>query len=167
MKPMGASDAALLRELVEKRQMLLCEAMRIVGARDLAEDVVQDTILRCLAPERPVRAVSRPGAYARAMVRHMALDHLRRQGRQQADPYEDTAAGDLSGEMKLAARQELGQVARALARLPPRTRDSFLRHRLSAVQQKQIAEELAVSRTLVNFMIRDADAACRAALGGS
>ena len=48
--------------------------------------------------------------------------------------------------------------------LPKRTHDAFIRHRIEGVPQKDIAEELGVSRTLVNFMIKDAHRYCEQSL---
>jgi RNA polymerase sigma-70 factor (ECF subfamily) len=50
----------------------------------------------------------------------------------------------------------LKQIDIALAKLPARTRYVFEQHRIHGVSQKQIAKELGVSNTLVNFMVRDA-----------
>ena len=42
----------LLHHLTDEREMLLCDAMRIIGSRDRAEDVVQDAAVRCLNSTR-------------------------------------------------------------------------------------------------------------------
>ncbi|WP_368856156.1 sigma factor-like helix-turn-helix DNA-binding protein, partial [Klebsiella pneumoniae] len=47
---------------------------------------------------------------------------------------------------------------------PKRTHDAFIRLRIEGVPQKDIAEELGVSRTLVNFMIKDAHRYCEQSL---
>ncbi len=55
----------------------------------------------------------------------------------------------------------LEHIADALTELPKRTRYAFEMYRLHGVPQKDIAKELGVSPTLVNFMIRDALVHCR------
>ena len=62
-------------------------------------------------------------------------------------------------------RQTLGKVDRALAQLPKRARYAFLMYRVHGKPQKDIATELGVSPTLVNFMIRDASVHCRKFVG--
>ena len=59
----------------------------------------------------------------------------------------------------------LENIADALTELPTRTRYAFEMYRLHGVQQKDIAKELGVSPTLVNFMIRDALIHCRKVSG--
>ena len=59
------------------------------------------------------------------------------------------------------SRQYLSMIGRALEGLPARTRRAFELYRLSGLTQREIAAELNISTTLVNFMIRDALACCR------
>ena len=59
----------------------------------------------------------------------------------------------------------LEHIADALTELPSRTRYAFEMYRLHGVPQKDIAKELGVSPTLVNFMIRDALVHCRKVSG--
>ena len=59
----------------------------------------------------------------------------------------------------------LEHIETALNDLPSRTRYAFEMYRLHGVQQKDIAKELGVSPTLVNFMIRDALVHCRKVSG--
>ena len=59
----------------------------------------------------------------------------------------------------------LERIAVALTELPNRTRYAFEMYRLHGVQQKDIAKQLGVSPTLVNFMIRDALVHCRRVSG--
>jgi DNA-directed RNA polymerase specialized sigma24 family protein len=59
------------------------------------------------------------------------------------------------------SKVSLNLVSSALSELPERTRYAFERHRVYGLAQKEVAKELGVSNTLVNFMIRDALAHCR------
>ncbi len=61
-------------------------------------------------------------------------------------------------------RQALCALAGALSELPERTQRAFEMCRLQGMTQKEIASELGVSPTLVNFMVRDACIHCRAKL---
>ena len=61
----------------------------------------------------------------------------------------------------ISHRIPLEHIAEALGELPQRTRYAFEMYRLHGVPQKDIAKELGVSPTLVNFMIRDALIHCR------
>jgi hypothetical protein len=52
----------------------------------------------------------------------------------------------------------------ALQELPERTRQAFELHRIDGVPQREIASQMQVSPTLVNFMVRDAHNHCRSKL---
>jgi RNA polymerase sigma-70 factor (ECF subfamily) len=56
----------------------------------------------------------------------------------------------------LHERQVLHAIVEALNSLPPRTRHAFELYRLGGLTQRQIAQELGCSATLVNFMLKDA-----------
>lgn len=163
---------SLIHELISRRKLHLCTALRLVHSIDAAEDVLQNTALKCLAGP-PQTLPDQPGRYVARMVRNAAVDYLRKNRKEIATPFENdsqlSAAGTttLCGQTCLERRQELLSVARALSAMPQRKRDAFLRHRLSEVPQKQIAEELEVSRTLVNFMIKEVQNSCAEALASA
>ncbi|AVJ30408.1 sigma-70 family RNA polymerase sigma factor [Achromobacter spanius] len=144
------------------RRQLLHTAARILGSRDLANDVVQDTYLKLL--ERPAPADLRePAAYLFQTVRHLSIDYHRRRVFEanlfasQEDGQH--AVSDAVAEDAAVSHQALALAADALARMSARTRRAFELHRLEGCTQRDVARELGVSATLVNFMIRDADAA--------
>lgn len=159
----------LIRELISRRKLHLCEALRIVGRPDAAEDILQNTAIKCLTCP-PRRQPENPGCYVSRMVRNAAIDYLRKHAKEVATSFdgEDQLASagmtPLCGQTHLERKQELAAVARALSGLPARKRDAFLRHRLAEVPQKEIARELDVSRALVNVMIKQAESHCVRAL---
>jgi RNA polymerase sigma factor (sigma-70 family) len=52
----------------------------------------------------------------------------------------------------------------ALDELPERTRSAFELYRSGSYTQREVAQQLGISTTLVNFMIRDARIHCRQSL---
>jgi len=159
----------LIRELISRRNMHLCEALRYVGRADAAEDILQNTALKCLTCP-PQTQPDNPGFYVSRMVRNASIDYLRKHAREVPTAFDTDAqlerAGvtPLCGCERLQRKQALDCVARALGAVPRREREVFLRHRLSQVQQKEIAAELDLSRALINGMIKQVQAACTAAL---
>jgi RNA polymerase sigma factor (sigma-70 family) len=161
------SGRAWCAVLAENRPLLQRVAFRILGNTQWAEDLVQDACVK-LIESGCGGDIGQPAAYFCQVVRNLALDAHRRAGieaRVFACEEEglDVAAGG-SAESLASSRQELRMVADALAGLPQRTRRAFELHRLGGLTQREIAGELGVSITLVNFMIRDATAHCAAAL---
>lgn len=144
------------------RRQLLHTAARILGSRDLADDVVQDTYLKLL--ERPApEDLREPVAYLFQTVRHLSIDYHRRRTFEAhlfagQEDGQHAVSGDLA-EDSAVSHQALSLAADALARMSARTRRAFELHRFEGCTQRDVARELGVSATLVNFMIRDADAA--------
>ena len=154
---------SLLRFLVQERNILLCEALRILGTQDRAEDVLQDTALRCLS-SRTVGEMKdlpdNPRGFLRQMVHNLALDHYRKQRREMpcdaAAVAEDLACPAASVEQSLAARQELSHLCRALGTLSPNRRHAFVESRLKERRQTEIATEMNLSPARVHALIQSA-----------
>jgi RNA polymerase sigma factor (sigma-70 family) len=168
MEPVKRQEVDLCAVFVEHRPQLQRAALKILGNAERAQDVVQDAYLKVIEAAR-VFEVKEPVAYLFRIVRNLAIDAHRRAtlearlfvGEQQG-AFVQARAG--TPESVTVSRQDLRRVAGALATLPERTRRAFELHRLGGLTQREIAGQLGVSTTLVNFMIRDAMDQCAAAL---
>ncbi|OZY42898.1 RNA polymerase factor sigma-70 [Pseudomonas fragi] len=166
----GKCDSPLLQAFVDNRLVLVKIAARITGCRYRAEDVVQDAFFRLQSAPQITSSFKAQLGYLFQIVRNLAIDHYRKQALEQK--YSGTEEEGLnvvihgaSPENSLINFSTLEHIAVALTELPSRTRYAFEMYRLHGVQQKDIAKELGVSPTLVNFMIRDALIHCRAVSG--
>ncbi len=153
---------------VEHRPQLQRAAFKVLGNREWAQDIVQDSYVKlkeaghAFDPRQPV-------AYLFQLVRNLAIDAQRRAGVEARlfvgeEDGADVPASSATPESVTVTRQDLRLVADALSTLPERTRRAFELHRLDGLTQRAIADELGVSITLVNFMIRDALTRCAEAL---
>jgi RNA polymerase sigma-70 factor (ECF subfamily) len=164
----GRERNELIALFMERRSRLIQQATRIIGCQCLAEDVVQETMLK-ICEGGIEEEIKSPAAYLFRMVRNLAIDCARRRSREMGLATAEDASGELVAqcpcpEETMARCQALRLVAAALQELPERTRRAFERHRIEGVSQRDIAAELQVSPTLVNFMVRDAHNHCRARL---
>lgn len=148
----------------------LCQlATKILGSRDRAEDVVQDAYLKVM-DAKAVFVVKQPAAYVFRIVRNLAIDHYRRAGLEsgvftvEEDGQNVPSSVSATPEAISINRQQLSLVARALDQLPERTRRVFELYRMGGHTQREIAQMLDVSPTLVNFMIKDALNHCRSVM---
>nr|WP_229256930.1 sigma-70 family RNA polymerase sigma factor [Duganella lactea] len=146
---------------VQHRQQLRQIAMSIVRAADLADEIMQDAYLK-LAEGSSMRSVQKPLYYCCQVVRNLAMDHFRRRtteasyrsfGLDVEQIYHPTT---VTPEKLLSEKRVIVALEQALGRLPERTRRAFELYRLQEMTQRDIAEALGCSATLVNFMIRDA-----------
>ncbi len=159
------AKAYLLAAFFSQRSALVNTVTSIVGCRYWAEDVVQDTFVKIDQMSVP-SDLRKPESYLHRLVRNLALDKIRRltlekqhHADEEAGANEPSPIG--SPEKKVSDMGDLQIVTQALDELPERTRRAFEMHRLHGLTQKQIAEALGVSPTLVNFMIRDALTHCK------
>lgn len=159
-------DSPLLQAFVDNRSILVKIAARITGCRSRAEDVVQDAFFRLSAAPQITSSFKAQLGYLFQIVRNLAIDHYRKQAMELK--YSGTEEEGLNVVLQNASPEAthinlatLEHIADALGELPQRTRYAFEMYRLHGVPQKDIAKELGVSSTLVNFMVRDALIHCR------
>ena len=168
-----ALEAQSLSDVFIAHRAQLCSiARKIVGTKELAEEVTQEAYLKLLDGES-VRRVDKPFCYCCQVVRNLALDHCRRQAVESTyRVYTDDGElphvpGGLPPDQGLDERRVLVAIDQVLAALPARTRKVFELYRLAGLTQREIGKQIGCSATLVNFMIKDAVqaiAGCRALL---
>jgi RNA polymerase sigma-70 factor, ECF subfamily len=159
----------LLSALVANDKRLISVAYGILKSRQSAEDVFQDAVAKACAMRSP--CLRCPFSYAYRMVYNLALDEVRRRRFEDANllPIDEASAVADSGMDALDRACQTDAMARMctfLEILPQRTRTVFIRHYVHGIPQKDIAAEFGISRTLVNFLIKDAVACCQAHLAG-
>ena len=139
-------------------------ARNIVLDAERAEEVVHDAYLKMLNAG-DVREIKHPLSYCYQVVRNLALDSYRHHAvenvyRAFVDDLDDVASPvDSAFDRAFDTRNALVEIDRVLDTLPPRTRKAFELTRLSGLTQREVGRILGCSATLVNFMIKDADAA--------
>ncbi|MFV0278435.1 MAG: sigma-70 family RNA polymerase sigma factor [Parahaliea sp.] len=159
------SPAPWIDIYTENRPLLIRFALKLTGCEHYAEDMVQDAYLRLSAAPSPqssrITSSRDQLNYLFQIIRNLAVDHFRKQALsnrhvvREAEPDEGQPDG-ISPEKICEDRQELERLGALLSGLPDRTRYVFEKHRIYGVPQREIAKELGVSPTLVNFMMRDA-----------
>lgn len=145
---------------VAHRAQLRGVAQKIVGTRELADDVAQEAYLK-LTDAAAAFSARQPLAYCFQVVRNLAIDYRRRLAMESnvfaaEEEGLDVPASRATPEQYAINRQNLALVDKALDELPARTRHAFELYRLGGLTQRDIGKRLGVSAALVNSMIRDA-----------
>ena len=160
----------LVNALMRYKPKLMKIAEGVLHSYAQSEDIFHDAILKaCTVQPSCIRC---PVGYACRMVYNLALDEARKRSYEKlnmtpVDGIESIPAPSVSALDCLVTTETLWEVLNSLNSLPKRTQDAFVRHRIDGIPQKDIAEELGVSRTLVNFMIRDGHRACQQTLNAA
>lgn len=149
--------------VAEYGRPLLGYAMRMVGDRDAAQDVVQDAFIRLAAQWREAFEPSqRMSAWLHVAVRNLAVDHIRRERRlaelhrrgsldraPSAPPApEQGGAGEVPDEAVRAAE--------ALARLDAREREVVVLRVYGEKSYQEIAETTGLPAGTVGYVLHEA-----------
>jgi len=132
-------DVAAYDELVQRHMRRAhAVAFRLLGHREDAEDLVQETLIAIHAKRATWDRTQSFTGWAYAIARHKLVDHLRRQGRRPTHPLEEASAlfADHTVEDG-AARADLG---RCLSLLPTRQRRLIEDVRLTGMSVAEAAE---------------------------
>jgi RNA polymerase sigma factor (sigma-70 family) len=162
--------AQLLDALRRLRPALIAAARRQVRCPHLAEDVVQDAVLRILAGD-PLDGIAAPEAYLHRMVRNLAIDRARRLSfERRLFVGEDQGLGCPAScasrpDVALEGCEALRAFHAALAGLPEQERTAFALARVEGVPQKEIAVRLGLSPARICGLVRRGEERCAQALG--
>lgn len=156
-----AQDARLGCELLFRLyyQPLCSHAVRFVGARDVAQDLVSDVFCRFYTNQVFATITTSYRAYLYKTVRYQAYNYLRQEVSRQADL--TSAEGCTTGESQqpdsVAQYEELYQdVEAAINSLPLQRRKIYLMHRFEGKKYGEIADELHLAPKTVEVQIRKA-----------
>ena len=149
----AADDTGYLAVLVRRyRAPLYSFAYRFVGDRETAEDIVQETFLRCLRHKHQYPAIEQVSTWLYTIAGNLAKTELRRRKRwhwvaigpppeeeERVSTYEPVDAGPLPGEYT-DARTVHSSVARAIEELPAEFREAVELRDLGGLSYEEIAK---------------------------
>lgn len=138
--------------LPHERDLRMWLQRRFVAAVEV-EDIVQECYCR-LARLTDVSRIAEPRAYLFTIARNIAFEHRRRASVVRLETLTETGEGHvgidfLSPERIVEARQDLARLQAALATLSDRARQIFILRRVEGLSQKEIAEALGVTESVV------------------
>jgi RNA polymerase sigma-70 factor (ECF subfamily) len=130
---------------------LLAKIRRRTRADQDSEDLLHSAWLRLFA-YRAENEVRDPAAFLVQTAANLAVDRHRQTRRVAREPidFDGTLADDspLQDEV-FAARERLRRVQAGLERLPPRTRQVFVMHKVEGMKLREIAASLGITQSAV------------------
>ena len=135
------------RLVLEHLPAALRLAVRLTGRTDLAEDVVQNALLKASRNWHTFRGESAFRTWLLQIVVHAFRDDWDRRSRRKTDSLQDDRADRRATDpADLAAVAELGPaVAAAVSNLPPRQREVLVLHTYEQLSDGQIAIVLGIA----------------------
>lgn len=164
--PLPPHDRLVLGSALALEQLYQAQAPRLTRffarrtARQDVADLVQESFVRLAdAANDPGKAINHPEAYlnqiAANMLRTRAKSALQRSLAHQV-PLDESALPAPDAVAMLEARDLLDRLQQALMRLPPKTRDIFLAHRVDGLSYKAIADRERLSIKGIEWHMRKA-----------
>lgn len=131
-----------------------------------AEEVAQEAYVRMLKLDEP-DAISHLQAYLFKIASNIAIDRLRRQGRQPqqvrlTSAREDLLAAAATVDQLVDARQQLAMIREAVEELPPKCRKAFMLYKFHCHSYKDIAADMNLTESMIRKYVLRAIAYCRA-----
>ena len=159
MMGVAQGEEAAFRLLVQRWEgQVLAFAIHMLGSREEAEDLVQDTFVKVFRSAAGYRASGQFHGWLFRIAGNLARSKLRRRKIVRWISF-DPAAHETAGpgptpEEVLMAGQTAGQVQAALARLPGRQRQALVLHRFQGMRYKEIAVTMQTSLAGVESLIQ-------------
>lgn len=130
----------------ERASMVRYFARNSISAID-AEDLAQEAFLRLAGASQAGTRVTKPMGYLRQIGRNLLRDRARSAQHRLTVAAEnpDALVSDQNELGRLEARDKLRRLEQAMHRLPLRSREIFLAHRLDGMSYVEIAEQTGLS----------------------
>ena len=137
---------------------------RLLGCEEAARDVAQDAYLRFHA-HRERETIEHPRAYLFRIAHNLAVDRIAREAAARNHAKDQITDESLPESFRpdslVETEQRWQRMADALNELPRACRDAFVMNKLRGMTHSQIAQELGVSRSMVEKHLMRAMAHCR------
>lgn len=157
LQRLANGDEQALKEIFERYQgKLLQIAIRILRARELAEEVVMDTFMSIWERKSRLPQINHLPWYLYSTVKNKSLNQLRGLKPElhvYLEEIEWEVALTSSPEDAVLAAEYIHRINRAINSLPPRCRQIFVMVKEEGLKYRQVAELLEVSiKTVENQM---------------
>lgn len=160
--------AAVLEDMAAHRATVRGVLIRLVRDEALADDLVQEALLRATRGVGGLRGEASPTTWLTAIALNLARDHFRAAKRMppaaSLDQAEEVRApGQPDGEALQAEMS--GCILGHVARLPERPREAVLLHHFAGLGHREMAAALGTSEGNARVILHRGLAALRASLG--
>lgn len=131
-------------------------AIYIMESREEAEDAVQELFIRLWKARENLSAVKNPRAYGITMVKNICLDRMRSLEYRGRGGFPDGMVSEDSPDNRLADRERLDEVKRAIGELPPREREVLVMKVFDGLTYEEISERTGLSNLSLRVLLSNA-----------
>lgn len=145
--------------------------LRLTGNADLADDIVQDTLVRALTSPAGFSGRAKPLTWLSAIALNVLRDHYRRPATRTETELDEESLAALPGEGEDAdmvlMQGEMGAcITTHVMALPERLRDVLILHDMAEADHGEVALALGISEGNARVLLHRARGALRGRLAG-
>ena len=149
--------ADLVADLFDRYQPAIFSYLcRLVGVRDLAEELTQEAFLRAYDARRKLPDVANRRAWLYRIATNLALNAIKRRARFAWLPWGDRVAAHSTGDEAFAQVRQRSVLEQALASLPPQYRAPLLLYSHHGFTVSEVAQALGLSEGAVKVRLHRA-----------
>lgn len=168
----GWSVAELGTFFAANRNLLVGHAFRLVGDKSVAEELVQDALMKVILAAPELDSNTHALAYMNRTINNLSIDYFRRQGRQpRLVVLEDTQierlvdySSSLDLEELVSAADDAAVIRDALSLLSPAERAALVMWEVEGRTTREISKELRIKESSVRHTLFRARASLRRVL---
>lgn len=139
--------------------------MSKVSSAEEAEDIAQEAFLK-LHLMKDANDIKHPRAFLFRVAVNVLIDHIRRRRSRISEQHavveiDDMPTDEMSAEARIRSREFQIAFKRAIQELPPRRRQVIVMHKILDKNYGEIAEELGITRSMVEQHMTRALRHCR------
>jgi len=165
----GWTIAELGNFFASHRRSFVDQATRRVGDRNVAEELVQDALIKVILAAPELNSESHALAYLRRTINNLAIDRLRLEGRKphlisvdESDfELERSFASESDLEGIISAAEDAAILREALSLLSPAERSALVMWEIEGRSAREIAQELRIKESSVRHTLFRARASLR------
>lgn len=146
---LATGDEQALKAIFEQyRTRLLQIAVQVLNSRELAEEVVMDTVLGLWEKRHRAVAIERLSAYLYTTVKNKSLNRLRTVRAHKHVALEDISPDivlTVSPEELMVSAEAIHRIQEAINQLPPRCKQIFILIKEDKLKYREVADVMQIS----------------------
>ncbi len=154
MRRIAQGDSLAFRQLAERHlPSIHAYALRLLGRREEAEEVAQETFLRCWQSAKDYDGRSRPTTWLHAIAHHAAVDRLRRRREASATDYVEAVPQSERTVALIEEQERARALQQALDALPERQREAIVLTFYQGLGNREVAQTMGLGVQAVESLL--------------
>lgn len=135
---------------------------RVLGDRERAQDVVQETYLRVSILGNRPGTITEPRAFLYRTAKNIVIDEWRKKRNKKEFASDELAISECEEPLtQILSEYRMGRLQKTIDELPPRCHEAFILHKFEGYSHKEVAKIMGISVNAVEKHIIRALLSCK------